>query len=51
MTSVFGINFSAIRDRGNKDVERSFDLPMWLFWWLLSNSRIISPFREKEIPT
>ena len=32
-----------------KDVKRSFHLPGWLFWWLLSNSRIISSFGEKEI--
>ena len=33
-----------------KDVKGSFNSPDWLLWWLLSNSRIISPFWEKEIP-
>ena len=33
-----------------KAVEGPFDSPNWLFWLLLSNSRIVSPFWEKEIP-
>ena len=33
-----------------EDAEGPFDLPNWLFWLLLSGSRIISPFWEKEIP-
>ena len=33
-----------------EDVEGSFALLIWLFWLLLSSSRIISPFREKDIP-
>lgn len=33
-----------------KDVEGSRDSPGWLFWLPLSDSRITSPFREKEIP-
>lgn len=33
-----------------KDVEGSRDSPGWLFWLPLSDSRITSRFREKEIP-
>ena len=32
-----------------RDVEGLFALPVWLFWLLLSNPRIISPFWEKDI--
>lgn len=34
-----------------KDVKGSFNSPGWLLWWLLSNSRIMFPFQEKEILT
>lgn len=36
--------------RNGASVDGSFSLPDWLFLWLLSNSRIISPFWEKELP-
>ena len=32
-----------------QDIRVSFNSPGWLLWWLLSNSRIISPFWEKDI--
>ena len=38
---------SEAEERG--DVEGLFALPVWLFWLLLSNPRIISPFWEKDI--
>lgn len=31
-----------------KDVKESFDSLSWLFWLLLSNPRIVSPFQEKN---
>lgn len=52
--SVFpkwGTFLKCLNREQTEDIKASFNSLFWLFWWLLSNSRILSSFWETEILT